>query len=305
MPDLSMPGPTIALAPWVALARGPEGADAVDREVRARLHDLPLRAYEPGAAEPPEGSDAWAVTLPGHAPSLPPLLLAARTDLHDPAGLAGLVATLAVPALLAGAHLEHDVVVVVTGRWRDGGASGANGAAGGDRATTTSALAGWFEHRRRHDVKAAVVVARLRPARLGDLIHVAGVETDARLPTVLEGAAPPGRHLVLGRHGADGLPFAAHGTPYLRVGGPPGPATRPGGDGLADLERLAEHAARLVATLLLRLDAARLPGPYGGYDSTGAEIAALSAALGPRAGAFGGPPQGRADLDRILAHLGY
>jgi len=297
MLDPSTPGPTIALAPWIALAGGPDGADAVDREARARLRTLTLRAYQDGATEPPEGSDAWAVTLPGHAPPLPPLLLAARTDLHDPAGLAGLAAALAVPALLADAGLERDLVVVLTGRGRGGSDGGAR--------ATSSALAGWFEHRRRHDVKAAVVVTRLRPARLGDLIHVAGVETDGRLPTVLEGAAPPGWHLVLGRHGADGLPFAAHGTPYLRVGGPPGGAASQAGDGLDDLERLAAHAARLVATLLLRLDAARLPGPFGGYDSTGVEVAALTAALGSRAGAFGGPPQGRADLDRLLAQLGY
>jgi hypothetical protein len=136
-----------------------------------------------------------------------------------------------------------------------------------------------------------------------DLLRVAGVDSDARMASVLEGTAPGGCRLLLSRHGADGLPFAEHAVPYLRVGAAHDPlrgVARAVAAADADLERLAHHAARLTTRLLVRLDGARLPGPYGGYDSTALELATASAALGDRFDAIGGPPQTSADVERLL-----
>ncbi len=121
---------------------------------------------------------------------------------------------------------------------------------------------------------------------------------------MLEGAAPSGWRLVFGRQVDDGLPFADHRTPFLQVGTPPRAAPDADPD-VVELEHLATHAAQLAATLLRRLDGARLPGPFAGYDSTDVEVAALGAALGARAEDFGGPARGRDELDRVLARLGY
>lgn len=303
-------GPQVELAPWLALAALPNGADAVGQEVRARLAALRLRAYgttgDPIEHEAPDIDAPVAVVLPGRSPSLRPLVLSARLDRREPAALAALAAALAVPSLLADADLERDVVVVFT---REDDVVEAPNA--GRSLTTTHAggLERWFEQQRRHDVKAAVLLAPIvRPvAAHADLIEVAGVETDARMPTVLHGCAPPGSHLVLTRHGPDGVPFATYEAPYLRIGtARSAPAGAPGGTSadLADLERLAGRTAIVAATLLARLDGARLPGPYNGYDSTDVELAAATEALGPLAAAFGGAPRTRGDLDRIVAALG-
>ena len=105
------------------------------------------------------------------------------------------------------------------------------------------------------------------------------------------------------RHVDDGLPFAGHGVPYLRVGAPAAGTRarrphRPAGRGPA-----RGRAAAWTVALARELDGARLPGPYAGYDSTSYEIDATTRALGPMLATLGGPPTGRADLDRLATRL--
>jgi hypothetical protein len=250
------------------------------------------------------GGGNLVVRMPGRLRALRPLVLLARTDRLDPPSLAGLAAVLAAPSLLVDANLDRDVIVVLVD---DGGASDAVPGRTGAPPPLRPGARSWFDRQRRHDVHAVVVVERLPPSPWAtpgaDLLRVAGVDSDARMASVLEGAAPGGCRLLLSRHGADGLPFAEHAVPYLRVGAahdPPGGVARAVTAVDAGLERLANHAARLTATLLVRLDGARLPGPYGGYDSTALELAAASAALGDRFDAIGGPPRTSADVERLL-----
>jgi hypothetical protein len=320
MPPTLTVDPRFALAPWLAVRDHASGPDALRTLLRERLAGLALRAYDAAAG----GGGNLVGRLPGRSPSLRPVVLLARTDLLDPSALAALAAAVAVPSLLAGALLDRDVLVVLAddapgpedpGSHRDGRARAA------PAPPRRPGARAWFEHQRQHDVKAAVVVDPLHPARWtppgGDLLRVHGIETDARMPGVVDGAAPQGCHLVLARHGDDALPFAAHALPYLAVGG----AIRPAGTGdaaapppargaaaptdaaaptRADLERLTAHAARLAATLLARLDGARLPGPFHGYDSTPHELAAYGAALGE---ALGDPPRTREDLERRILQI--
>jgi hypothetical protein len=347
MPPSIEADPGTLLAPLLALRERPDAADALRRHLRERLEGLPVVPYavaatvdeiaaadgEPaggarGGSEPASGGGALgavadvggvnlAVRRPGRLRALRPLVLLARTDRLDPPSLAGLAAVLAVPRLLADANLDRDVIVVLAD---DGPAPAAAGGPTGPPPPQRPGARSWFDRQRRHDVHAVVVVERLPPspwsAPGADLLRVAGVDTDARMAPVLEGAGPAGCHLLLSRHGADGLPFAEHEVAYLRVGAAHDPwegaagaaaaTAAPAGAALdargeTDLERLATHAARLTATLLVRLDGARLPGPYGGHDSTPLEIAAAEAVLGDRFDAIGGPPRTSADVERLLA----
>jgi hypothetical protein len=236
-------------------------------------------------------------------------VLLTRIDRLDAPSLAGLAATLAVPALLVDAGLDRDVIVVLADDGRSLGA-----ADGGASPPQRPGARSWFDRQRRHDVHAVVVVERLHPSPWAtpgaDLLRVAGIDTDARMVAVTDDAAPPGCRLLLTRHGADGLPFAEHGIPYLRVGATHdalGSTPRVEATAVdaavaasADLERLATHAARLAATLLGRLDGARLPGPYGGFDTTALELASVGAALGERFDDAGGAPRTSAEVERLL-----
>ncbi len=270
----------------VDLAAGDGGGAAVRAYLRKRLALAGTVPYAPRARDRDDGPlVAW---LPGREPDRRPLVLTARTDLSGASALAGVAAVLtALPSLLA-ADLERAIIVALSDVSRDGG------------------LAHWFDHVRRHDVKAALTIGRLAPGlRMGDddVLEVAGVETDARLPHVLDTAPHPGLRPWPTRHVDDGLPFAEHGLPYLRLGAPALGPVRGSRIDLAGGARLAARAADWAVALVRELDGARLPGPYGAYDSTPYEVAATARALGPALEGLGGAPQGRADLDRLADRL--
>jgi hypothetical protein len=270
----------------VELAWGDGGASAVRAYLRKRLAVAGVVPYTPRARDRDDGPlVGW---LPGREPDRRPLVLTARKDLSGASALAGVAALLAAVPGLHAAALERAIVIALTDATLDGG------------------LTYWFDHVRRHDVKAALTIGRLVPGlRVGDddVLEIAGVETDARLPQVLDAAPHPGLRPWPTRHVVDGLPFADAGLPYLRIGaaalGPARGARIDRGDGA----RLAGRAAAWAVALGRGLDGARLPGPYGGYDSTPYEVAATTRALGPALDALGGPPAGRADLERLAAHL--
>lgn len=274
------------LSALVDLAWGDGGASAVRAYLRKRLAMAGAVPYGPRTRDRDDGP--LVGLLPAIEPDRRPLVLTARTDLSSSSALAGVAAVLtAVPELVA-ADLERAVIVTLCDESRDDG------------------MAHWFDHVRRHDVKAALSVGRLVPGPSvdgDDVLEVAGVETDARLPQVLDGAAHPGLRPWPTRHVDDGLPFARHGVPYLRLGAP---ALGPVGGARIDVAggaRLAARAAAWTVALARELDGARLPGPYAGYDSTPYEVAAATRALGPVLATLGGPPTGRADLDRLAARL--
>jgi hypothetical protein len=273
----------------IGLAWGDGGAAAVRAYLRARLDAVNAVPYAPRTRDGDLG--ALVAVLPGREPDRRPLVLTARTDLTGASALVGVAAVLASLLRLADAALERGVLVALFDE------TGHEGRAAATR---------WFEEGRRHDVKAAIVVGRLVPGRRvadDDVLAVAGVETDARMPEVLDGAAPPGLRVWPTRHVADGLPFASHAVPYVRIGAPAlGPTRRPRVD-LTRAAHLGALAADLVVTLATRLDAARLPGPYGGYDSTPYEVAATKRALGPVLADLGGAAASRHDLERIAARL--
>jgi hypothetical protein len=270
----------------VDLAWGDGGAAAVRAYLRKRLAVAGAVPYGPRTRDRDDGPlVGW---LPAREPDRRPLVLTARTDLWGASALAGVAAVLtAVPGLVA-ANLERSVIVALCDESRDDG------------------MAHWFDTMRRHDVKAALTIGRLVPGPSvagDDVLEVAGVETDARLPQVLDAAAHPGLRPLPTRHVADGLPFADHGVPYLRLGAP---ALGPVRGMRIDLDagaRLAGRAAGWAVDLARSLDGARLPGPYAGYDSTPYEVAATTRALGDALDALGGAPAGRADLDRLATRL--
>lgn len=264
------------------------GRGSLTAFLRDRLDRIGAVPYGPRPRAHVEGP--LVAALPGREPDRRPLVLTARTDLSGVSALAGVAALLAsLPGVLE-ARLERAVIVALFDESRPDAAGAAH----------------WFEVGRRHDVKAALVAGRMAPwRRIGhdEVLPVAGAETDARLPDVLEGAAPAAARIWPTRHVTDGLPFAAHGVAYLRVGaaalGPGrGPRTEP-----ADAARVAGLAAATLVTLAARLDAARLPGPYGGFDSTAYEVAATARAFGPALEALGGVPSDRAGLDRLASTL--
>jgi hypothetical protein len=319
MPPPSEPGPRIELAPLLALGERADAASALRHHLHERLAEEPVQPYatasprteatatgaeRDGTPEPAaraDGAGNLAVRVPGRLRELRPLVLLTRTDRLDPPSLAGLAATLAVPALLVDSGLDRDVIVVLADDGRPSAAT--DGAPPPQRPGARS----WFDRQRRHDVHAVVVIERVRPSRWAapgaDLLRVAGIECDARMAPVADGAAPADCRLLLARHAADGLPFAEHEIPYLRVGAAHDPTASVAASEplcVADLERVAAHAARLAATLLARLDVARLPGPYGGLDTTTLELAAVGAALGDRFDVIGGPPRTSADVERLL-----
>ena len=275
------------LSALVDLAWGDGGASAVRAYLRKRLATAGAVPYGPRTRDRDDGP--LVGLLPAIEPARRPLVLTARTDLSGASTLAGVAAVLtAVPGLVA-ADLERAVIVTLCDESRDDG------------------MAHWFEHMRRHDVKAALTIGRLVPGRSvdgDDVLEVAGVETDARLPQVLDAAPHPGLRTWPTRHVDDGLPFARHGVPYLRLGAPAlGPVRSGTRIDVAGSARLAARAAGWIVALARELDGARLPGPYAGYDSTDYEVAATTRALGPVLAALGGPPTGRADLDRLAARL--
>ncbi|MFN2323426.1 MAG: hypothetical protein ABR510_10775 [Trueperaceae bacterium] len=274
------------LSALVDLAWGDGGASAVRAYLRKRLATAGAVPYGPRTRDRDDGP--LVGLLPAIEPDRRPLVLTARTDLSGASALASVAAVLtAVPGLMA-AGLERAVIVALCDEARDDG------------------MAHWFDHVRRHDVKAALTVGRLVPGPSvdgDDVLEVAGVETDARLPQVLDAAPHPGVRPWPTRHVEDGLPFARHGVPYLRLGAPAlGPARGARID-VTGGARLAARAAGWTVALARELDGARLPGPYAGYDSTSYEVDAATRSLGPVLAALGGPPTGRADLDRLAARL--
>ncbi len=274
------------LSALVDLAWGDGGASAVRAYLRKRLATAGAVPYGPRTRDRDDGP--LVGLLPAIEPDRRPLVLTARTDLSGASALAGVAAVLtAVPGLVA-ADLQRAVIVTLCDESRDDG------------------MAHWFDHVRRHDVKAALTIGRLVPGPSvdgDDVLEVAGVETDARLPQVLDAAPHQGLRPWPTRHVDDGLPFAANGVPYLRIGAPAlGPVHGARID-VADGARLAARVAAWTVALARKLDGARLPGPYAGYDSTPYEVAAATRALGPVLADLGGPPTGRADLDRLAARL--
>lgn len=270
----------------VDLAWGDGGTSAVRAYLRKQLALAGAVPYGPRTRDRDDGP--LVGLLPAREPDRRPIVLTARTDLSGASALAGVAAVLAaVPALVA-ADLERAVIVTLCDESRDDGTSH------------------WFEHVRRHDVKAALTVGRLVPGPTvdgDDVLEVAGVETDARLPQVLDATPHAGLRPWPTRHVDDGLPFARHRVPYLRLGAPAlGPVHGARID-VAAGARLAARAAGWMVALGSELDGARLPGPYAAYDSTPYEVAAATRALGPVLATFGGPPTGRADLDRMAARL--
>jgi hypothetical protein len=274
------------LGALVDLAWGDGGASAVRAYLRKRLATAGAVPYGPRARDRDDGP--LVGLLPAREPDRRPLVLTARTDLSGVSALAGVAAVLtAVPELVA-ADLERAVIVTLCDESRDDG------------------MAHWFDRMRRHDVKAGLAIGRLVPGPQvegDDVLEIAGVETDARLPQVLDAAPHPGLRPWPTRHVDDGLPFARHGVPYLRIGAPALGPVRGARIEVAGGARLAARAAAWAVALARALDGARLPGPYAGYDSTPYEVAAATRALGPALAALGGPPTGRADLDRLTARL--
>jgi hypothetical protein len=285
----------------VDLAWGDGGRHAMRAYLYDRLARLGAARYESRHAV--AADDHVIAVLPSCEPDRRPLVLTARTDLSGVSALASVAAVLAaVPGLIA-CRLERAVLVALFDEspppWPRAEASR------GSRPSGHGAQA-WFEDGLGHDVKAALVIGRLVPGpRVAedDVLVIAGIETDARLPPLLTDAAPPGCRLVPTRHLADGLPFDGHRIPYLRVGAPALGPTRGRRVDVAAAVRLAAHAAHFVVTLATRLDDARLPGPYGGFDSTAFELEAAQRALGPVLDEWGGAPTGRDDLDRLTARI--
>lgn len=285
-----------------------------------RLDELPLLPYLHADAAQGEHPPLNLVSvIRGRERDWRPLAIAVRYDLLNPSLLAGVVAALAASRQLAEARLDRDVILALfdDGVHAKDGALAPEHAEQEGRAPERPGAKAWFGAQLRHDLKAAVVIGRLSPTMPATadgerLLVVAGVETDARLPAVLEGAAPMGTRVVPTHHVPDGLPFAEHGVPYLRVGcrsvGPKAVSLPPddeawSADSLAELAQRAVLAAALTVELLKRLDQARLPGPYRGYDSTEFELSAVSDALGSTLPTVGGRPAGREDLDRIAERL--
>lgn len=271
----------------VDLAWGDGGAAAVRAFLRKRFATDGCLPYAPRTRDRDDGPlVAW---IPGREPDRRPLVLTARTDLSGASALAAVVAVLAAVPRLVAARSDRATIVALCDEARPGGG-----------------FARWFDEGRRHDVKAGLVLGRLVPGvRVDgdDVLEVAGVETDARLPDLLDEVRPTGLRPWPTRHVVDGLPFAGHGVPYLRLGQPAlGPTRGPRVD-VAAAARLAARTGAWVAALAVALDGARLPGPYGGYDSTAYEVAATSRALGPALADLGGAPVGRDDLTRLADRL--
>ncbi len=287
----------------VDLAWGDGGGHAVRAYLHDRLAHLGAARYTSRHASAAE--DHVIVALPGREPDRRPLVLTARTDLSGVSALAGLAAVLAaVPDVIA-RGLERSVLVTLFDESPLPARPNVVGPARHGRPGGQGAL-GWFEDGLGHDVKAALVIGRLVPGHRvvgDDVLVVAGIETDARMPKVLHDVAHAGCRVVPTRHLADGLPFDGRRIPYLRVGAPALGPTRGRRVEIGAAARMAAHAARLAVSLATRLDGARLPGPYGSFDSTAFELEAAHRALGPVFAELGGPPACRDDLDRITARL--
>ncbi len=287
----------------VDLAWGDGGTPALRAFLYDRLVQLGAARYASRHAS--AAADHVVVTLPGREPDRRPLVVSARTDLSGASALAGLASVLAaVPGVLA-CRLERAVLVALFDETAPAAGRGVAARHVGG-ATPGSGAHGWFEDGLGHDLKAALVVGSLIPGpRVADddVLVIAGVETDARLPDLVRDAAHRGCRLVPTRHLEDGLPFDRHRIPYLRLGAPALGSARAARVDLGVAARLGAHAARLVVTLAARLDTARLPGPYGAFDSTAFELEATQRALGPVLARFGGAPADRADLDRLAERL--
>lgn len=301
------------------LANGTSSRMDVRSHLIDRLEALPvvpyLRADPVHAAEGDHPPLNLVTVVRGRERDWRPLAIGARYDLPNPSILAGVVAAMEACRQLAAARLDRDVILALF----DDGVLSRDGVPSDEGAPSPErpGAQAWFAGQLRHDLKAAVVLGRLSPTEPASadgerLLVLAGVETDARLPAVLEGAAPLGARLVPTPHVPDGLPFAQHGVPYLRIGcraaGPKAVALPPdheawSHDSLAELAQRAKLAAALTVELLRRLDQARLPGPYRGYDSTEFELSAVSDALGSALTTVGGRPAGREDLERIAEQL--
>ncbi|CAN5668941.1 hypothetical protein BH23DEI1_BH23DEI1_21270 [soil metagenome] len=179
-----------------------------------------------------------------------------------------------------------------------------------DTATGATVL---LSDQRRHDLKAAVVLDRLGRRRAAGsvppdgTVFVTGCETDARMPSVLGGAerhdlrfAPV--HRRYRGEIALSAPFVDAGLPYLELFGPHD------ADGLDTREETLDftHLARLVPVveaLIRRLDVARLPGPFEGYDSAPFELEALAALTDERERPEA-PRDARARVDDAIRRFG-
>jgi hypothetical protein len=231
------------------------------------------------------------------------LLLATRYDAATAScrDVAAIAVALAVVELLQRAGLERGVLVA----FLDDGAPPRYR----DTLTGASILLG---EQLRHELKAAVVLDRL--GTLGEAplvpggVFVAGAESDARLPPLLEAAARGVPLAPIHRRYRAGIPASAPyrdaSLPYLELFGPrPARAALPQGADAATLVDLAGFVTRLLA----HLDEARLPGPFEGFESASFEARSLAAALAPHPEAASTPGTSRShrqEVDAMVRQLG-
>lgn len=242
----------------------------------ARARRVLARALEDAGVAPYRGDDLEARdpsgivnllgVVPGRERHRRPLVLASHYDgppdsvgAGDNAAAAALVVALA--ADLASLRLERDVIVALLD--------------GGDLERPASLAHGaevFMRSQRRHDVKAAVLVDRIGhavPARQGPGLLAVGVESEPRLPALLDALsaapltiAPIARRRLGVAPAADAL--RADDTPYLWISAGRAPHHRGPDDRPEHLDDAALVATLdMVRTLVEALARTRLPGPCG------------------------------------------
>jgi hypothetical protein len=241
--------------------------------------------------------------VPGADRHRRPLVLAAHYDTAPGSpgasdSAAAVAVVLALAARLRGSAFERGVVVALL----DG--------AGHPRhvGEATGALA-LLREQRRHDLKAALVLDRLGHRNALGALLVTGVETDARLASLVDGATASAARVVpvhqrYRRDVPASAPFRTAGVPYLELWGGhwSGHGTPEDTADALDVPSLVT-AATVAESLLVRLDQARLPGPYEGYDSAHFEASTLRHALASpadRAAGVGAALEGRDEVDRVI-----
>jgi hypothetical protein len=265
-------------------ASGGAGHAAARDHVARRLGEIGLPTYAGTGYLAPFGAGRVNVLAAIHGADRHrrPVVLATNYDgVRGSPGAsenaASVALVLAAAPLLQAARLERGVVVALL----DGVAPPRHR----DAATGASVL---LSEQLRHDVKAAVVLDRLGnpgddPRRAADVVPavlVTGAETDARMPDVIADATGNACACVpVHRRDREDVavsaPLVAARVPYLELHGGhwSGHGTPRDTPDRLDLPRLAGLVA-LVAALVRRLDAVRLPGPFEGYDSSAFEAEA-------------------------------
>jgi hypothetical protein len=282
-----------------------DGHEAARALLARRLREAGASPYAGDEFVVPYGSGYANVLalVPGADRHRRRLLLATHYDasIASCRDVAAIAVALAVVALAHRANLERGVLVAflddsAAPRYRD-------------TVTGTSIL---LDEQLRHELKAVVVLDRLgtlgeAPLAPGGVL-VAGAESDARLPALLEAAARGVPLAPIHRRYRAGVPASApfrdSALPYLELFGPrPARAALPPGADAATLVDLAEFVTRLLA----HLDGARLPGPFEGFDSASFEARALATALVPRpeaAPTTGTTRSHREQVDALVRRLG-